>query len=78
MNVKERIKKEIKFQKSIEGDKCQDEILLKFLDAIKTARQWEVFIKVEFYKDYNEDGESPSFFYRRFYYPTEELLKLLT
>ncbi|MDF2800833.1 MAG: hypothetical protein K0S61_736 [Anaerocolumna sp.] len=72
MNVKERIKKEIEIQKGIEGDNCQDKILLNFLNIVKTASQWDAFVNCRFHRY----GKT-SFDSHRFYYPTEELLKLL-
>ena len=72
MNIRERIKEEIKIQKSIENKQCQDEILLRFLDAIETQSQWDAFINVKFYS-YGK----LSYQCHRFYYPTKELLKLM-
>lgn len=72
MNIKERIKKEIEIQKNIEGEKCQDEILLKFLNVVTKQSQWNAFINVKFYPYGKLSYEC-----HRFYYPNEELLKLL-
>ncbi|MFT8349256.1 hypothetical protein [Clostridium saccharoperbutylacetonicum] len=72
MNIKERIKKELEIQKSIEGEKCQEEILLKFLEAIKTKMQWELFVNCEFHRYGKNSYES-----HRFYYPKEELINIV-
>lgn len=72
MNVKERIKKEIEIQKSIEGKKCQEEILLKFLEAVKTSNQWDAFINCEHYRYGKLSYET-----HRFYYPKKELTDLI-
>ena len=72
MNVKDRIRKEIAVQKSIEGDKCQDELLLKFLDAIKMQSQWNAFVLVKF-----RPYDKLSYQSHRFYYPSKELIELM-
>lgn len=72
MNIKERIKKEIAIQKNIEGENCQEELLLKFLEVVKTQSQWNAFINVKFYRYGKSYYEC-----HRFYYPTQELLNLL-
>lgn len=69
MNIKEKIKKEIAIQKNIEGEQCQDEILLTFLNAITTQSQWNAFINVKFHSYGKLSYQS-----YRFYYPTKELL----
>lgn len=74
MNVKERIRRELKIQKSIEGDKCQDELLLKFLDAVKTSMQWNTFVLVKFHQC---EDDKLSYQSHRFYYPSKELLNLV-
>ena len=71
-NVRERIKKEIAVQKSIEGEKCQDKLLLDFLEVITTQLQWNVFVNVEFYRYGKYSHQN-----HRFYYPKEELVKLM-
>ncbi|QUH21756.1 hypothetical protein [Alkaliphilus sp. B6464] len=72
MNVKERIKKEIEIQKNIEGEKCQDKILLEFLNAVTMQSQWDSFVNVKFHPYGKLSYEC-----HRFYYPTKELLKLM-
>lgn len=72
MNKKERIKKEIKVQKKIEGEKCQESILLKFLEIVKTQSQWDSFINCKHYRYGILSYET-----HRFYYPTEELINLI-
>jgi hypothetical protein len=72
VNKKAKIKKEIEIQKSLEGEKCQDEILLKFLDAITTQSQWDSFINVNL-----QPYGKLSYECHRFYYPTKELLQLM-
>lgn len=72
MNIKERIKKEIEIQKNIEGEKCQDKILLKFLEVIKIQSQWDSFINVKHHPYGKLSYET-----HRFYYPKEELINLL-
>jgi len=71
-NIKERIRKELKIQKEIEGSNCKDDILLKFLEAAKTDRQWESFVKVQLHRYGKLSYES-----HRFYYPSEELIKFV-
>lgn len=72
MNLRNRITKEIEIQKSIEGDKCQDELLLKVLNILKTESQWRELVKCEHYR-----YGTLSYQTHRFYYPKEELLELL-
>lgn len=72
MDLKKRIRKEIEMQKTIEGDSCQDEVLLKFLDAIKTQSQWNALIICKFYQYGKFSYEN-----HRFYYPTKELLDFI-
>ena len=72
MSIRDRITKEIAVQKSIEGEKCQDKLLLDFLNVVKMESQWDAFVNCEFYKYGKYSYES-----HRFYYPKEELLKLL-
>ena len=72
MSIKERIKKEIEIQKSIEGEQCQDEILLKFLNAVKTQAQWNALVNTKFHLYGKMSYES-----HRFYYPTKELLEFI-
>ena len=73
MNIRERIKKEIAIQKSIEGDNCQDKLLLDFLSVIKLDSQWRAFVNCEFYHYGKMSYES-----HRFYYPSKELLDLVS
>jgi hypothetical protein len=70
--TKATIKKELEIQKSIEGDLCQEEIILRFLDAIKMSSQWQAFINVKYYHYGKLSYEC-----HRFYYPKEELINLL-
>lgn len=72
MNIRERIKKKIEKQKSIEGDKCQEEILLKFLDVVKTQSQWDAFIDCKHHRYGKLSYET-----HRFYYPKAELINLI-
>jgi hypothetical protein len=73
MNIKERIKKEIKIQKQFEGDACQDRLLLDFLKVVKLQSQWDAFINVK----HHHYGVL-SYQTHRFYYPKEELLNLIS
>ena len=72
MSIRDRITKEIAVQKSIEGEKCQDKLLLDFLNVVKMESQWRAFVNCETYR-YGQY----SYQCHRFYYPKEELLKLL-
>lgn len=72
MSIKDRIKKEIAVQKSIEGAKCQAELLLAFLDAVKLDSQWRAFVDCQFYSYGKMSYEC-----HRFYYPKKELLNLI-
>lgn len=72
MNIKERIQKEIEIQKNIEGEKCQDDILLKLLNSITLQSQWHAFIDVKFHSYGKLSYEC-----HRFYYPKKELMNLL-
>lgn len=72
MNIRERIRKEIAKQKSIEGDKCQDKLLLEFLNSITTENQWSAFVYTRFYRYGKFSYES-----YRFYYPNKELLRIM-
>lgn len=72
MSIKDRIKKELEIQKQIEGEDCQDEILLEFLDAITIESQWLAFVTIEFYPYGKLSYET-----HRFYYPKPELIKLI-
>lgn len=72
MNIRDKIKREIEKQKSIEGEKCQYEILLKFLSVINTDNQWRDFVNCEFYSYGILSYQS-----HRFYYPKKELIDLI-
>ena len=72
MNIRERIKKEIKIQKEIEKDKCQDKILLQVLEILKSQNQWNLLIDVRYYRYGKLSYET-----HRFYYPKKELLKII-
>lgn len=71
MTKRQRIEQEIEFQKSIEGEKCNEKVLLWLLNAITEIYQWDVFVQEESYPKDLESLET-----HRFYYPTEALLNL--
>ena len=72
MSIEERIKKEIAIQKSIEGELCDDKLLLEVLSVLRTESQWNTLIntKLHSYGKYSYQSH-------RFYYPTKELLNLM-
>jgi hypothetical protein len=72
MNIRKKIRKEIKRQKQMEGEKCQDKILLKILSIVSTQQQWDTFVDVKLIS-----YGSFSYQYYRFYYPKKELLELM-
>ena len=72
MSIRERIIKEIEIQKEIDGELCQHEILLKYLNAVTTKEQWLALINVKHYPYGKLSYET-----HRFYYPKKELLKFL-
>jgi hypothetical protein len=73
MNIKERIKKEIEIQKKIEGDACQEKLLLGVLQVLKLQSQWDALIDVKHHKYGKFSYET-----HRFYYPRKELLDLIS
>lgn len=73
MNLKLRIQKELAKQKEIEGISMENEsILLFLLDCLKTQQQWNSLVNCKFHKYGIYSYES-----YRFYYPSEELIKIV-
>lgn len=72
MSRKDKIKNEIKIQKEIEGELCQEEILLAFLDVFKTHEEWRMFIDCKWHKYGKMSYES-----HRFYYPSQKLIDIV-
>ena len=73
MNIKDRIKKELEIQKSIEGINQNDEnLILMFLDCCKSEQQFFSFINIKHYK-----YGVYSYQTHRFYYPKQDLLNFV-
>jgi hypothetical protein len=71
-NTKDKIKKRLDIQEKIEGDSENLKIVRIFLDIAKTTNQWNAFINVKHHSYGKLSYEA-----HRFYYPTEELIKLI-
>lgn len=71
MNKREKLKKELAVQNSIEPN-IHNDLLLGFLDIITTGEQWNAFVEVKHYR-----YGVLSYQTHRFYYPKKELLDVL-
>ena len=75
MNLRERIKKELEIQKSIEPlNKFDEKLILTFLGCCQSEQQFFNFVNVVWYRkpnDYSYNGSC------RFYYPKQELINFV-
>lgn len=72
-NLRERIRKELKFQQSVEGFTPDIGLLFKVLGIVQTEQQWLMMVQVRY-----ERYGCMLYQTHRFYYPSKLLLGLET